>query len=64
MKIDLLTKVFPGKSSAGALGLSNSALIRTSDHIMPFDTGAHGAIKILQKSLEEFQISHCIGNSI
>ena len=47
MKIDLLTKVFPGKSSAGALGLSTCVLIRTGKHTMMFDTGAHGVIKAL-----------------
>ncbi len=47
MKIDLLTKAFPGKSSAGALGLSTCVLIRTGEHTMMFDTGAHGVIKAL-----------------
>ena len=56
MKIDLLTKVFPGKSSAGALGLSTCALIRTEEHTMLFDTGAHGIIKTLQKSLADLQV--------
>ena len=56
MKIDLLTKVFPGKSSAGALGLSTCALIRTEEHTLLFDTGAHGIIKILQRSLAELQV--------
>jgi len=51
MKIDLLTKVFPGKSSAGALGLSTCALIRTGARTILFDTGAHGIIKTLQGSL-------------
>lgn len=57
IKIDLLTKVFPGKSSAGALGLSTCALIRTCGHVLLFDTGAHGIIKTLQKSLQEYAIS-------
>ncbi len=56
MKIDLLTKVFPGKSSAGALGLSTCVLIRTEDLTMLFDTGAHGIIKILQKSLADLGV--------
>lgn len=54
--VDLLTKVFPGKSSAGALGLSTSALIRTGDHTILFDTGAHGVIKIIQQSLAELKV--------
>jgi len=53
MRIDLLTKVFPGKSSAGALGLSTCALIRVDDRVILFDTGAHGIIKTLQKSLAD-----------
>ena len=56
MKIDLLTKVFPGKSSAGALGLSTCALIRTEEHTLLFDTGAHGIINILQRSLANLQV--------
>lgn len=56
MKIDLLTKVFPGKSSAGALGLSTCVLIRTEEHKILFDTGAHGVIKILQKSLQDLGV--------
>lgn len=56
MQIDLLTKVFPGKSSAGALGLSTCALIRTGDHKVLFDTAAHGVIKILQASLAELGV--------
>lgn len=56
MQIDLLTKVFPGKSSAGALGLSTCALIRTGDHKILFDTAAHGVIKILQASLAELGV--------
>ncbi|MGN1168242.1 MAG: N-acyl homoserine lactonase family protein [Lachnospiraceae bacterium] len=56
MKIDLLTKVFPGKSSAGALGLSTCALIRKDDRKILFDTGAHGIIKTLQASLKELEI--------
>lgn len=55
--IDLLTKVFPGKSSAGALGLSTCALIRTGDRVILFDTGAHGVIKILQASLEKLNVA-------
>lgn len=57
LNIDLLTKVFPGKSSAGALGLSTCALLRTDEHTMLFDTGAHGSIKILQASLEALGVS-------
>ena len=57
IKIDLLTKVFPGKSSAGALGLSTCALIRTGEHTMLFDTGAHGVIKILEKSFADLGVS-------
>lgn len=53
MQIDLLTKVFPGKSSAGALGLSTCALIRTGNRKILFDTAAHGVIKILQASLAD-----------
>ena len=56
MKIDLLTKVFPGKSSAGALGLSTCALIQVQGRKILFDTGAHGVIKILQKSLQDLAI--------
>lgn len=56
MRIDLLTKVFPGKSSAGALGLSTCVLIRTEGHTLLFDTGAHGIIKTLQKSLAELHV--------
>ena len=33
-QIDLLTKVFPGKSSAGALGLSTCALLRAPGHTL------------------------------
>ena len=57
LQIDLLTSVFPGKSSAGALGLSTCALLRTDDHVLLFDTGAHGIIKTLQKSLERLGVS-------
>ena len=56
MKIDLLTKVFPGKSSAGALGLSTCVLIQTQGRKILFDTGAHGVIKILQKSLQDLKV--------
>ena len=56
MKIDLLTKVFPGKSSAGALGLSTCALIQVQGRKILFDTGAHGVIKILQKSLQDLAV--------
>lgn len=69
MKIDLLTKVFPGKSSAGTLGLSTSALIRTQGKNLVFDTGPHGAVKVIKTALEDLQvdpeevdivfISHC-----
>lgn len=56
LQVDLLTNAFPGKSSAGALGLSSCALIRTNGKIILFDTGAHGIIKVLEKSLEKYGI--------
>ncbi|MDR1701617.1 MAG: MBL fold metallo-hydrolase [Sporomusaceae bacterium] len=51
-KIDLLTKVFPGKSSAGALGLSSCALIRGGEKMVLFDTGAHGAMPVLLNAFQ------------
>lgn len=56
MRVDLLTKVFPGKSSAGALGLSTCALLRAGGRKILFDTGAHGVIKTLQASLAELKV--------
>ena len=56
-QIDLLTEVFPGKSSAGALGLSTCALIRGGAKTILFDTGAHGVIKTLQRRWKELDIN-------
>ena len=56
-QIDLLTKVFPGKCSAGALGLSTCALLRAPGHTLLFDTAAHGVIKTLQNSLAQLNVA-------
>ncbi|GAA6392808.1 N-acyl homoserine lactonase family protein [Lawsonibacter sp. OA9] len=56
-QIDLLTKVFPGKSSAGALGLSTCALLRAPGHTLLFDTAAHGVIKTIQNSLARLEVA-------
>lgn len=55
-QVDLLTEVFPGKSSAGALGLSTCALIRGGEKSLLFDTAAHGVIKILEKHWKALDI--------
>ena len=55
-QIDLLTDVFPGKSSAGALGLSTCAMIRGGQKSILFDTAAHGVIKIIERRWKELNI--------
>lgn len=55
-KIDVLCKAFPGKSTIGALGWSNVALIRMKDRNILFDTGSQGIRPNLLKALEELSM--------
>lgn len=57
MKYTTLTPAFPGKSNYGPLGISAVVLVETNGKKLLFDTGAHGAVKILLNALQERNIS-------
>ena len=53
MKYTTLTPAFPGKSNFGALGISAVVLVETDGKKLLFDTGAHGAVKVLLNALRQ-----------
>jgi glyoxylase-like metal-dependent hydrolase (beta-lactamase superfamily II) len=55
--LDLLSDTFPGGTSAGALGLSSSVLVRAENRKMVFDTGLHGVAGIVLANLKKLSVT-------
>lgn len=55
-RVDLLTRPFPGKTTAGALALSTAALIRGNGSVVLFDTGGMAVFATVRNALSQLNV--------